>query len=167
MQICMCAAAGSKEKKMEENRTDFWKKAVSWVLACCLVVTLIPQLGYATKADAAEQAGSKAQKQETKQAEKKISPEDVTEKNVTDKTETSTTYSLGGGEKMTVFHGGSVRFQDEEGNLTDYDPELVEIKAGETTEEKESLKGYKYRNKTGDEKQYLPQKLSEDTPLLL
>ena len=167
MQICMCAAAGSKEKKMEENRTGFWKKAVSWVLACCLVVTLIPQLGYATKADAAEQAGSKAQKQETKQAEKKISPEDVTEKNVTDKTETSTTYSLGGGEKMTVFHGGSVRFKDEEGDLTDYDPELVEIKAGETTEEKESLKGYKYRNKTGDEKQYLPQKLSEDTPLLL
>lgn len=86
---------------------------------------------------------------------------------MTDKTETSTTYSLGGGEKMTVFHGGSVRFQDEEGDLTDYDPELVEIKAGETTEEKESLKGYKYRNKTGDEKQYLPQKLSEDTPLLL
>ena len=42
MQICMCAAAGSKEKKMEENRTDFWKKSVSWVLACCLVVTLIP-----------------------------------------------------------------------------------------------------------------------------
>ena len=166
MQICMCAAAGSKEKKMEENRTGFWKKAVSWVLACCLVVTLIPQLGYATKAEAAE-AGSKVQKQETKQGEPKISPEDVTEKNVTDKTENSTTYSLGGGEKMTVFHGGSVRFQDEEGNLTDYDPELVEIKAGETTEEKESLKGYKYRNKTGDEKQYLPQKLSEDTPLLL
>ena len=63
---------------------------------------------------------------------------------------------------MTVFHGGQVRFKDEKGALTDYDPGLVEIEAGETTEAKASLDGYKYRNKTGDEKQYLPKKLSEE-----
>ena len=68
---------------------------------------------------------------------------------------------------MTVFHGGQVRFKDEKGALTDYDPGLVEIEAGETTEAKASLDGYKYRNKIGDEKQYLPKKLSEKTPILL
>ena len=148
---------------MEENRTGFWKKAISWLLTLCLVITLIPQMGYAARTGSEETT----QKQQTKKAEQKISADDVTEKNVIEKSETSTTYSLGGGEKMTVFHGGQVRFKDEKGALTDYDPGLVEIEAGETTEAKASLDGYKYRNKTGDEKQYLPKKLSEETPILL
>lgn len=137
---------------MEECRARIWKKAVCWLLTFCLVVTLIPELGYAARGNAQDPGG----KQETATTQKVIA-----------KTEDSTTYSRKDGEKMVVFHGGQVRFRDEKGTLTDYDPELVEIRKGETTEEKASLEGYKYRNKTGNEKQYLPKKLSEKTPLLL
>lgn len=83
------------------------------------------------------------------------------------KTEDTTTYDLGGGEKMTVFHGGQVRYENDEGSLTDYDRSLVKIDKGEKTEAGSDLDGYSYTNKEGDRKHYMPGRLSEDTPLLM
>ena len=68
---------------------------------------------------------------------------------------------------MIVFHGGEVRYENEKGELTDYDPSLVKIKEAEKTTRGEPLTGYAYQNKEGDSKQYIPKTLSEDTPILM
>lgn len=134
-----------------EIKRSAWYRLTAWLLTVCLVITLIPDISHATGSG----------------GDTKISPEDVTEKNVTGRTEDTTTYDLGEGEKMTVFHGGQVRYEDEEGELIDYDRSLVKIKTGEKTEGEKSLDGYSYRNKEGDSRQYIPQQLSEDTPLIM
>jgi hypothetical protein len=60
-----------------------------------------------------------------------------------------------------------VRYLGEEGELTDYEPELREIEEGEKSIHGESLTGYAYENKSGDKKHYLPQSLTEETPVIL
>lgn len=133
----------------------FRSKVTAWFLTICLAVTLIPDIGHAREASVEDDGGAK------------LSPEEVTEANVIEKTEDTTTYDLGAGEKMTVFHGGEVRYENEKGELTDYDPSLVKIKEAEKTMQGEPLTGYAYQNKEGDSKQYIPETLSEDTPILM
>ncbi len=134
-------------------------KIAAWILSICMVITLIPEIGFA--ATTADKKTSK----ETQ--EQKIKPEDVTKEDVVEKTTDTTTYDLGKGEQMTVFHGGEVRYENEKGKLVDYDPSLVAIKEGETTQQDETLDGYAYENKRGDKKHYLPESLSEDTPIIM
>ena len=81
-------------------------------------------------------------------------------------TENSTTYDVGNGIHVAEFYAQNVRFRDESGELIDYDPSLVEISA-EKTALGNSLDRYTYENKAGDKKQYFPEKLTEDTPVLL
>ncbi len=131
-------------------------KVLALILSICLVITLIPDMGYAQD----NEPGNGVSQEDN------INPEDVTKEDVIEKDETTTTYSLGDGEKMTVFHGGQVRFEDEDGKLKDYDPSLIEIPADEESSFG-SLDEYKYTNKEGDKKQYLPETLDEDTPVLL
>ncbi|MDR1018538.1 MAG: DNRLRE domain-containing protein [Lachnospiraceae bacterium] len=82
------------------------------------------------------------------------------------KTEESTTFDLGDNKRMLVYHGEEVRFEDEKGNLKDYDSSLVEVK-GEKTDNGLDLDGYVYENKEGDKKQYIPEQLSEETPIIM
>ena len=96
-------------------------RIVAWFLTICLSVTLIPNMGHAEEADKAKEAPKK---------QEAVREEDVTEEDVIEKTETTTTYDLGGGEKMAVFHGGSVRYRDDSGKLVDYDSSLVAIDSG-------------------------------------
>lgn len=88
------------------------------------------------------------------------------EENIVERTTDTTTYDLGNGKIQTVYHGSDVRFEDEDGTLVDYDPALVEIRNDET-EQSQPLSGYAYENKEGDKKQYLPDTISEDTPLIM
>lgn len=81
-------------------------------------------------------------------------------------TKNSTTFRLSNGKKESVFYGQDVRYEDENGNLKDYDPTLVEIK-DKTSGHGHNLKDYQYENKDGDKKQYLPKKLTESTPVLM
>lgn len=123
------------------------RRVLAWLLSLMLVVTLIPEFSFA-------------------EGNKQVTADNVTKDDVSAKTEDTTTYKLSDGSNMTVFHAENVRFEDENGNLVDYDPVLVRI--GETA----SLNGtgltdYAYENKTGDSKQYMPKRLSEDTPLLM
>ncbi len=68
-----------------------------------------------------------------------ITENHVTEEAAIDKTEDTTTYELSNGANMTVFHGEDVRFENEQGILVDYNPELVEI------EDAKSLNGNSLR----------------------
>lgn len=81
-------------------------------------------------------------------------------------TKNSTTFRLSNGKKESVFYGQDVRYEDENGNLKDYDPTLVEIQ-DKASEHGHNLKDYQYENKDGDKKQYLPKKLTESTPVLM
>ena len=81
-------------------------------------------------------------------------------------TKDSTTFQMKDGKKQTVFYGQDVRFEDENGDLQEYDPSLVRV-TGSKSEQGEDLKGYQYENKEGDKKHYLPKDLSEETPVLM
>lgn len=135
-------------------------KLIAWVLIACLSVTLIPDIGYAS-------GGSITKSTQEKMVTNTIAPEDVTKNDVIAKSEVTTTYDLGGGEKMSVFHGGPVRYRNANNELVDYDPSLVSIGSGEKTIQNESLEEYAYTNKQGDNKQYIPESLSEQTPIIL
>ncbi|MDD6310814.1 MAG: hypothetical protein PUB09_02620 [Firmicutes bacterium] len=95
-----------------------------------------------------------------------VTEKNVTEADVTEKTEATTTYELSSGKLMTVFHSDDVRFRDDNGMLTDYDPELEAVEDEESTGGRD-LFGYAFENREGDSKQYLPQVISEETPVLL
>ena len=127
-----------------ENRGRF-DRVLAWALTITMIVTLIPLTGGGSYAEDAPQ-------------EPVLSPEEVTEENVTEKALDTTTYDLGGGQKMTVFHGGNVRYEEADGTLTDYDPSLQEEKA---------LDGYAYTNTAGDVKLFLPESVNGEIPLLL
>lgn len=125
-------------------------KAISWFLTVALVVTLIPDLGYA------------AQKPDSDPGPNVT--ETAYEGTIIEKTEDSTTFDLGNGEYKTIFYGGQIRYK-ENGVWVDYDPSLEKISRGEVTEQSESLNGYAYQNAAGDKKQYIPENISEDTPV--
>ena len=91
---------------------------------------------------------------------------DVKEVIDSESTKNSTTFRLSNGKKESVFYGQDVRYEDENGNLKDYDPTLVEIK-DKASGHGHNLKDYQYENKDGDKKQYLPKKLTESTPVLM
>lgn len=131
-------------------------KSIAMIMVFCLAITSVPELAYAL-GDKDTRPGGQASKP----------PEAVTEENVIEEenTTSSTTFSLGGNKKMTVYHGGDVRFKDQNGKLTDYDPSLVKIKDGEKSRQKQNLKDYAYRNKQGDRTQYFPKNFTAKTPI--
>lgn len=95
--------------------------------------------------------------------EYEISRDNVIE---SENTENSTTYDMGDGLRVTEFYAQDVRFQDEEGKLVDYDSSLVEVNE-EISSLGNILDSYAYENKEGDMKHYFPEKLTEETPLLM
>ena len=64
-------------------------------------------------------------------------------------TKDSTTFQMKDGKKQTVFYGQDVRFEDENGDLQEYDPSLVRVTESKS-EQGEDLKDYQYENKEGD-----------------
>lgn len=79
----------------------------------------------------------------------------------------STTWLRSDGFKDTVFYSEDIRFLDEDGNLMDYDPELVPLTKTMKKESGTDLGGYRFVNREGDKKHYLPERLSEETPVVM
>ena len=83
-----------------------------------------------------------------------------------ERTEDSTTYEGSDGKKTIRYYGKAVRFKDPKTKeLIDYDPTLGKIKE-KKTKQGTKLKEYRYENKAGDKKNYLPKILSKDTPVI-
>ena len=138
------------------------RKLLVIVVSITLVVTLLPASAFAAEGDGSsgeEESPSLEQQLVTE----KVSEEEVIEK---EKQVDSTTFDLDENRKMTIFHGQDVRFRDEEGTLLDYDPSLVPVKETESSQG-EPLEEYAYENKTSDSKQYLPESLSVESPVLM
>ena len=84
------------------------------------------------------------------------------------RTTDSTTYEMPGDMLCTEFYAESVRFEDEEGNLTDYDTTLVKIDEDDSVSDGDrDIEDYAYENAAGDMKNYFPENISEDTPVLM
>ena len=144
------------------------KQLTAIVLAACMLLTSISWDGlviHAAKEDVLEET---SENRTENTAESSIAPEEVTPEDeiVEERTEYSTVYDLGDHKRMEVIYGSNVRFVDEEGNLVDYDPSLVAIEEQESINGN-SLEGYSYTNVQGDKKHYMPEEISEKTPVLL
>lgn len=149
-----------------------WKRIVAAVLVAAFMVTSIPYEGCIVKAEEAQETetGNDTGKQNFGEGEEGVSADsyEVSEEDArrSENTENSTTFDVGKNKKMTVFYQEAVRYKDEEGKLVDYDPSLTEV-TGEKSENDNDLQGYVYENSQGDKKQYFPQELSEETPILM
>lgn len=114
------------------------RKQVSVILMFCLVFTQLPMTAFAARAEETQKTPSKE----------------------------TAVFDLGGGLKQTVFYGNDVRFREKDGSLTDYEPELIEIKDNSRKQGKD-LSGFAWKNKRGDTQQYFPKVLSADSPVLM
>ena len=140
-------------------------RLIAVILCFLLVITLTPDTGRAAEDPSqGEPTPEEISSEDMKLTQKDVDRSDVIE---SENTEDSTTYSLGGGKKMTVVYGQDVRYEDENGDLVDIDPSLKTTGSRAETENGVSLYGYSYENKEGESRQYMPDSLSEDTPVLL
>lgn len=89
----------------------------------------------------------------------------ASEGKVCKKAENSTVYDIGDGRKRAEYYSRPVRYKDEKGKLLDYDTSLTEVDEKES-EQGESLSGYTYQTRQSDRIVYLPEKISEDRPVL-
>ena len=97
------------------KRKSYGKKILSVCLVCAMIFT---------STDWSQAAGwlrEISAGQEVKKSQEKQVVLSESAKN-------ATTFQLADGKKQTVFYGQDVRFENEDGKLTDYDPSLVKIK---------------------------------------
>ena len=160
-----------KKKRKKEKHHVNWRRITATALIATLSATSLSLESFA--ADPVKSAETPAQTEASASESDDLVERPAQLKGITGKdavkkenTETSTTFQVGNGKKVSVFYQEPVRYKDEEGNLIDYDPSLTKIEDTKS-ENKESLKGYSYENEEGDAKQYFPEKLSDKNPLLL
>ena len=165
-------------------RRSKMKHMIALIVILCLTVTSIPAIGYAavpeepaavqttagsdTEIDTIEPAGEESASEVVKDLSE-VTEDDIIEDA---SSESVTTYDLGGGQRASIFYSYNVRYENEDGELASYDPELVEISASASaisthavTAQGESLSGYRYENRQGNFKNYIPETLSESTPI--
>lgn len=140
-------------------------RSLSVALILCMVLTSIPAVAFATSEDAVPTEN------ETETEEMQIpakDAEDVTEDDVIleESSENVTVFDLGNSYRAKVFSAYPVRFENEDGDMVDVEPELVSV-SGKETSQGVSLSGYAYENKSGLFKQYIPKNLSENTPVIM
>lgn len=99
---------------------------------------------------------------------------EVVEEIVSDRTTDSTTFLLSNGMKQTTYYSDDIYFENEKGQLSEYDNEFVKLDKSDKKQVTDSVevKGtekekYSYVNKEGDSKQFLPSRLSEKTPIVM
>ncbi len=130
------------------SRKKAYKRRISLLLTFCLVFTQIPGIAFAAVDSNTRQQPSKS--------------------NVVmaESTETVTAFNLGNGYMHKTYHSEAVRYEDEDGKLTDYNPALVSVQDAKS-ENGKSLSDYRWVNKQGDSKQYFPDELDSSSPVLM
>lgn len=157
---------------MKKNKR-FMKTARKILAVTIAVAVVITSVEVSAKVEEKEAIVSETGKQVEVDREGKVLP--VVEKELKkERTENSNTYLLNNGMKQTVYYSENIRYEDKDGKLKDYNPELINVdkadrkNIAETKDiSKRDSKEYIYTNAAGDTKQYMPEKISEDTPVLL
>ena len=137
----------------------FIQKIGAIFMALCICVTYMPMGVFA------EQTKEISQKLKEGENESKESDNQSDSEKIIKKTENSTIYQLDDGMKREVIHDSNIRFE-EDGKLIDYDPSLVKIEDNKT-ENNTDISEYAYENNKGDKKNYIPESISEETPIIL
>ena len=130
-------------------------KLISFILAICMTLVYLPMGVFAEEL------------QNVSEAIQSVNSKDVSSESekVIKKTENSTVYQLEDGKKKEVIYDSNIRFK-EKGKLVDYDPSLIKID-DKKTDNYTDISDYKYENNKGDKKNYLPNTISEETPVIL
>ena len=137
----------------------FIQKVGAIFMALCICVTYMPMGIFA------EQTKEMSQKLKEKGEGATESSNQSNLGKVIKKTENSTIYQLDDGMKREVIYDSNIRFK-ENGKLIDYDPSLVKIE-GDRTDNNTNISEYAYENNKGDKKNYIPESISEETPIIL
>lgn len=153
------------------------KRIIALTVIMCMMITSLPAMGYAsirtidvepvaegTNNGPAPNAQILIEGEEEPKSFSEVTEDDII---LEESNESMTTYDLGGGRKVTAFYSYDVRYLDENGNYVDIDPEFTEIKGKSRSGQGEQLTGYKYENKQGKNKTYIPEELSESTPVIM
>ena len=168
---------------MEKYRKQISYRLIAMILSVVMTVTVVPTTVFATGISDVNEAVTE---------ENEENAEEVTDENAFDEnteepseeeiqelteqlseesaileesTENSTVFDLGEGKRAVVFYSQDMRYE-EEGELIDYDPSLVTVEE-EESDTGEKLSDYKYENKRGDSKNYIPKKLSDASKILM
>ena len=148
------------------------KKTGNRIIAIILVIafffTSLSLENLTVQAEEVEKKTEEKQESVAKEEVAEAKEYEVTESDarLEENTETSTTFDVGDNKKMTVFYQDAVRYENEKGELIDYDPTLISVEE-EKTENDQNLDDYVYENAEGDKKQYFPETLSAETPILM
>lgn len=160
-------------------RRNIYGKMISAVMAMALCVTSVNVSAVQLESEITKKNALMSDKQEIIENDDKSIDDEGREKPVVIKEiksmrdENSNTYLMSNGMKKTVYYSDNIRFE-EDGKLKKYNSELV---AAESQDKKiislaknisvKNSKKYKYVNKSGDTKQYLPETIGEESPVLL
>ena len=160
-------------------RRNIYGKMISAVMAMALCVTSVNVSAVQSESEITKKNALMSDKQEIIENDDKSIDDEGREKPVVIKEiksmrdENSNTYLMSNGMKKTVYYSDNIRFK-EDGKLKNYNSELV---AAESQDKKiislaknisvKNSKKYKYVNKSGDTKQYLPETIGEESPVLL
>lgn len=163
--------------KITEMEGKVLKKVVKRFMVLVLVITLATcntGTGFSlVKAEEIVETKEKTEVGSNVNNEGYCEPE-VVEEIVSDRTTDSTTFLLSNGMKQTTYYSDDIYFENEKGQLSEYDNEFVKLDKSDKKQVVDSVevKGtekekYSYVNKEGDSKQFLPSRLSEKTPIVM
>lgn len=163
--------------KITEMEGKVLKKVVKRFMVFVLVITLATcntGTGFSlVKAEEKLETKEKTELGSNVNNEGYCKPE-VVEEIVSDRTTDSTTFLLSNGMKQTTYYSDNIYFENEKGQLSEYDNEFVKLDKSDKKQVTDSVevKGtekekYSYVNKEGDSKQFLPSRLSEKTPIVM
>lgn len=149
------------------------KRGIALTIAMALSISNVNMQSYVLKAEESTVVEESLEKKNTTADEGICEPE-VVEEVVSDRTTDSTTFLLSNGMKQTTYYSDNIYFKDEKGKLSEYDSELVKLDKNDKKEvsssvevDKDEKDEYKYVNNEGDSKQFLPDKLSSETPIVM
>lgn len=89
-------------------------------------------------------------------------------------TEYSNRYAGEDGSTIEVYYENPIRYRDKNGKLKEYDSQLISTEnrkavayGGNADSDSYDEESYAFENKSGDSKQYFPEKLNDETPILM
>lgn len=149
------------------------KKGIAFTLALTLSVSSANVSLFITKANQQAEEKSNVENSNFTVNSETVKPK-VVEEVMSDRTTDSTTFLLSNGMKQTTYYSDDIYFENEKGKLAEYDNEFVKLDKNDKKQVVNSVEvsgsekeEYSYVNNEGDPKQFLPNKLSEKTPVVM
>lgn len=161
------------QKWEEKKLKNVLKKGIAFTLALTLSVSSANVSLFITKANQQAEEKSNVENSNFTVNSETVKPK-VVEEVMSDRTTDSTTFLLSNGMKQTTYYSDDIYFENEKGKLAEYDNEFVKLDKNDKKQVVNSVEvsgsekeEYSYVNNEGDSKQFLPNKLSEKTPVVM